>query len=137
MKVLSYKVLSYLEVVKATFEDKDVDRDSYLIEVLENDMNFYSQPFKPELITELFGGWKYDGLLFTNKNYEIQFTKYQLMEILGYYSDDDCGIINGVNENGKLFYEVIIPRTLDEFITDCQRAGIELTWKEQENDTEI
>lgn len=66
--------------------------------------SFYSQPFKPEMITELFVGWERKV---TKVEYAMPSEKFE------YYT-------------GVAF---IPPVTLNDFISDCQRAGIELTWK--------
>lgn len=71
---------------------------------------FYSQPFKPEMITELFEGWEgYDGHYYYKKQaiFDFGYTNYEIKS----------------NINWK------IPRTLNDFISDCNRAGIELNWK--------
>jgi hypothetical protein len=59
------KVLSYLELCQLRLKEYDV----YLWElqplyegIFPNHQKFYSQPFNPELITELFEGWEYIGI---------------------------------------------------------------------------
>ncbi len=92
-----------------------------------SDYLFYSQPFKPEMITELFEGWgfqhihtiggiKISGKRYRNLGYEIEVTFYDAQ----YYD-----IAQGVDDITDFIY----PRTLDDFINDCARAGIELEWK--------
>ena len=88
--------------------------------------DFYSQPFKPELITELFEGWLKEihnsqELYIHWENWQIEFDENDRNNkycIYSYYGD---------------WYKIttLKPRTLDDFINDCQRAGIELEWKEQ------
>ena len=74
-----------------------------------NMVDFYSQPFKPELITELF-------------------------DIIGHYhifKGRGKGYYELWNDNNQHIYRFPLPRTLDDFITDCQRAGIELNLEEK------
>jgi len=87
-------------------------------------VDFYSQTFKPEMITELFEGWgldksvtydfylKKEGIVITMPNRDDpangDFIKYETIE----------------SEIGTTY-----PETLNDLISDCNRAGIELTWK--------
>lgn len=71
------------------------------------------QPFKPELITELFEGWNKDDDVYEHGDIFI---------------DYDCNA-DGLNMCFSGISVVSIPRTLDEFISDCKRAGIELEAK--------
>ena len=77
--------------------------------------NFLNQPFTPELIVEKFKGWVKDN--------ECD---------IYYYKDTsnfiECKYDKKYSVNGTMF---LIPRTLADFINDCQRAGIELEFKEQ------
>lgn len=79
---------------------------------------FYSQQFKPELITELFEGWsKYQDDVYFDM---INDTKITL----------DQNKVSGkqwIKYENNCWYH--LPETLNDFIRDCQRAGIELTWK--------
>ncbi len=85
---------------------------------------FYNQEFKHELISELFKGFVQHGnysysesIVYENGNFSIVFNKnYKNLMII---------IIAG-NTDGNKF---LMPRTIDEFITDCQKAGIKLEWK--------
>ena len=125
------KVLNYLEF-NIRFAKQDIFsyeyRDFLLhklkIKGFEDFMGFYCQSFKPELITELFDGWKitqtekypeHDGDDYghtwrNEKNIQIEYDGYHSSRLMLYGED------------------MIFPRTLDDFITDCQRAGIELEW---------
>jgi hypothetical protein len=109
------KVLSFIELW--------TNDSKFIIEycrMLESDSGeFYSQPFKHELITELFEGWiadadepSYTYATFTNPNTIIDF---------GEYRNASLYTINYVR-----FY---VPRTLDDFINDCQRVGVGLEWR--------
>lgn len=78
----------------------------------------YSQPFKPEMITELFEGWGQSTILRHYKN-----GKFEIIcdgERIAYYTPSIT-----VNKQ---------PQTLNDFISDCQRAGIELTFKKEIED---
>lgn len=130
------KVLSFIEYTNLTFIESYeyfIPFETFLskhIKWSENEdgewdiLKFYSQSFKPELIVELFEGWNkindkhYDNFKYTDsahidKDYQsLHFTR-TYMEVT--YK---C--------QTKRFY---IPRTLDDFINDTQRAGIELEWR--------
>lgn len=81
-----------------------------------------SQPFKPELITELFKGWEFIAKN-TNKYCKGK-------DSIGIYVRPFVGkpfmqiYLDGYGQPA-----LPIPRTLDDIINDCQRAGIELEWK--------
>jgi len=90
---------------------------------------FYSQPFKPELIVELFedvrinqltGGWVFNNGYFIEYIIDGNNRHYQIISLLKLR-----------NDNIELV-KTQMPRTLDDFINDCQRAGIELGFKEVE-----
>ena len=123
------KVLSFIEYTNLTFIESHeyfIPFETFLskhIKWSENEdgdwdiLKFYSQPFKPELITELFEGWETkDFSLYKNDN-----------------SHRDIRFNDGITYNFELndFIEEnnYYPRTLDDFINDCQRAGIELEWR--------
>jgi len=88
---------------------------------------FYCQPFKPEMITELFEGWtlEYDGYYVANSaKFVIEFCTEDGGEFHFYmydYMKSEQILILGQTD--------ILPRTLDDFINDATRAGIELEWK--------
>ena len=70
--------------------------------------DFINQPFTPEMIVEKFKGWERDceyPNFYNDTSNKIRFT------------NGDIYYINGI--------KFLIPRTLSDFITDCQRAGIE------------
>lgn len=113
------KVLSYLEfwVHLTDFSEdaliyaKAIEKKGYVCNAI-----FYSQPFKPGLITELFEGFIPTGHeqdYSHTSDYDFQFKTKRYMIHYGL----EITITNSY------------PRTLDDFITDCQRAGIELEWK--------
>ena len=79
---------------------------------------FFTQQFKPELITELFEGWYLED-----------------DDKCRYYCQTNIGGVYA-HVSGSGYFDIILdgrvyphPRTLDDFITDCQRSGIELEWK--------
>lgn len=129
------KVLSYLEYTDYVVSDitglvyiqENIPPDLRVITPicsLDELMSFYSQPFRPELITELFEGWWYDKAKEKYlSNYEDNGkTSYLYLNICfetNYASYNICGIV------------LPFPRTLDDFITDCERAGIQLEWRLQ------
>ena len=75
--------------------------------------DFLNQPFTPEMIVEKFKGWKYDDTYneFFHNSIKIEF---------------DIG--------GNIFNRIkvpFLPKTLEDFITFCSYADIELEFKEQ------
>lgn len=83
---------------------------------------FYLTPFKPEMITELFEGWA--EWFAEDKDFS--------------YRSSECFVIQGLNDWEKIsMYDELsnasmstnMPKTLNDLISDCQRAGIELTFK--------
>ena len=83
--------------------------------------DFLNQPFKLELIVERFKGWDNMSMTQSSKNYA---NNYGTISI-----DTDRIFLRG--NCGKFTIQNTIPRTLSDFINDCQRAGIELEFKEQ------
>ena len=89
---------------------------------------FLSQPFKPEMIVELFEGWSEEKheeteqwasefIIYRNKTTKIEYSK--------------CYWFYNVLFNDVLYSYRHKPRTLDDFINDCQKIGIELEWREK------
>lgn len=109
------EALSYLEFNKSL----DYELPQWITDEWENHTEFYSQPFKPELITELFEGWEKE-----EANVEMYYLiedDYTWCEWTGTKYE-----VQGTLDNIKLYS---LPRTLDDFINDCQRAGIKLYFK--------
>lgn len=115
------KALSYLELNAS--EKKYESKQYWMLDVYDfkDCIEFYSQPFKQDLITQLFEGFvlvdNYRGTcgIYCKKS-DIN-TPILLFYINGSYE------INGV-KFGRL------PETLDEFLTDAKRAKFELEWME-------
>jgi hypothetical protein len=76
--------------------------------------NFLNRPFKPEMITELFEGF--------TKNVEEGYT---------YKTQDGNDFQLRLSQTMLVIYGHFsgLPSVIDQFISDCQRAGIELDWK--------
>jgi hypothetical protein len=115
-------VQSYLQLLSEQCIDSSIHHKS-LHEIMKksgfrSETKYYLQPFKPELITELFEGW---GLTKIYHEYPYTDGEYQLKFVNGY--------METANKNGAIYGKIFTPRTLDDFINDCQRAGIELTWR--------
>jgi hypothetical protein len=112
------EVKSYLERVKGIFDNQD-EYGNEITKEIEQEYFFYSQSFKPELITKYFEGWD---------------------KLKGYYSTDNIDIFfynrNFMihNEETKIDDFLLFPRTLDRFICHCQDAGITLYSKEVSNE---
>ena len=96
---------------------------------------FYSQPFKPEMITEYFEGWVNESI--------------PVIREIAYVNGDDFVYNNAPSENlvsdwcfgknnfntanskGKAILLISTHiKTLSQFITNCIQAGIKLTWRE-------
>jgi hypothetical protein len=101
---------------------------------LHEQINFYSQPFKPEMIVEFFEGWHkvgkgeiyyVDGCDQYYFQYEIDGKKFTTS--IEFFIAESAYTIDG--DYYKRFPNKFNTLTLDHFISDCQRAGIELTFK--------
>lgn len=84
---------------------------------------FYNQPFEHEMITKYFRGWK---LVSTNgadqePHYSYNNNQFHLW-LLSYRI-----IIEG--ENPSFTKKTLPPKTLQHFISDCERAELKLEWK--------
>ena len=77
--------------------------------------DFYSQPFKPEMITEYF---------------DVRARMPEINE----YEDLDGLAFRFLSEDFIIYNDSVmrfpIAKTLSQFITNCIQAGIKLTWKE-------
>ena len=82
--------------------------------------NFYNQPFDTAMIEKYFKGWvktKDLSFIVMNGNNRILIGKKAIYEDQG----------RDVFADNYLFPK---PRTLNHFISDCKRAGIDLEWSE-------
>ena len=81
---------------------------------------FYSQLFKPELIEKYFEGWE-------TKDFPDNSIYYN-------WGEPFLGAVFNFNKHSKVVKilkdktYLLKVKTLDQFITDCQRAGIELSF---------
>jgi hypothetical protein len=149
------KVLSFLEFYILPFDDKkelflklklwtsdytltkfEGYSEKDIINILNIDYHkFTSKPFKPEIITELFEGINVDER--DENPYDPDVTEPQMVDV--YEINYKTEITFNQKEPSKFGYTICYdydnyqlypyPRTLDDFINDCQRAGIELNWK--------
>ena len=96
---------------------------TYLSPCYQNQMyaNYLNQPFTPEMIVEKFKGWDTTLMTQNSKNYANYYGTISL--------DNDRIYIRG--NFMKFTIQNTMPRTLSDFINDCQRAEIELEFKEQ------
>lgn len=119
MKVYSYLQLQYQPeaTIKAFMELHDLKHEDEI-------KHIYSEPFKPEMIVERFKGWK---LLIPPKTQTIIATHFPY-DIVFHEMTPNCMTIC-TDDNGDVTDDFIKPRNLDEFIVQCQQAGIELEWK--------
>ena len=120
------KVLSYLEFSQEVGETK-LNHINFMIKKgFIEPAHFYSQPFKPELTTELFEGWELTEykehevlVLYTNKYSRISFS---------YFYDNGGYEIYPDKQDQHTSWLYPYPRTLDDFINDCKKARIKLRW---------
>lgn len=101
------------------------DIQTFLIEINweGTTKEFLKQEFKKEFITKYFEGWverdtdvySY-SLPHTGRQHAIDFLKYNRYRILSAAMWADW-----------LYH--FKPKTLDHFISDCQRAGVQLEWR--------
>lgn len=83
-------------------------------------MEIMETSFSPELRTELFQGWKKDEdnpvLYYLPERFNIEFydIHYEILDV-----------------EKDFLYTLPTPKLFEDFIRDCQRAGIELKWRGQ------
>lgn len=85
---------------------------------------FYSQPFKPEMITDIFEGWENNqGIRFHQNSNGTYFT------IVFQGASDNCFYIKIYKDDDTELFKIYIEdvKTLDEFILRCNKV-IELTY---------
>jgi len=93
---------------------------------------FYSQPFEPKMITGLFENVDVDDVgEVKGLNYTIWEQDNSRFGHIACWTGDIYGIIT---HTGNSHVEFPKPLTLDHFISDCTRAGIELTFKKEIQD---
>lgn len=83
-------------------------------------LDFYNQPFTPEMLQEYFEGIRYDD------KYKLYRTDSGLY--FRYYDDNNHHYLRNNNE-GFSEFSGLINLTLNDFITLCNLAGVTLTWK--------
>lgn len=124
MKAVTF--LEYVKKCKSNHEAKEAKRgiiNQALFDIYQAE-RFYSQPFKPELITELF-----EGLKLTKEKYFIVISCNDFIIEMAVESHPINSNYIVYDHKGGNCINFIIPKTLNDFISDCQRAGIELTFK--------
>lgn len=107
------KQLNFMQEVKLVLDNWNYQDYSQGFLAIEDALEKYSQPFKPELITEMFENIDCSAV-YVNEGEPIACRNYnpQLKQKL---------IAISIKNN---------PRTLDDFINNCQQAGIELEKRE-------
>lgn len=90
------------------------------VQKTEDILNFYTQPFKPEMIEEYFEGWKLKPYLNNNSFLPVISPQKEV-----YYYDIHCHSIEDT------FNDIVGLRikTLSDFIDACINSNIELEWK--------
>ena len=117
MKALTFAQAYAEKTEPELWQEMDSDEKLEVYESIEKYYKFISQGFKPEMIVELFERF--------DKIYE------------NFYKHNYYNLSVGFGENNLYLSvdEVLVstpkkPLTLNDFISDCQRAGIELRFKE-------
>lgn len=123
VKERKMKAINFLEWFKGYYRNADQKQYFNYFDAVKERADFYSTPFKPELITELFEGWEYETNTFQDKIYKAISERFD--------DGDNYWFINFLNNKSTYWNGLSIPKplTLNDFISDCQRAGIELNWK--------
>lgn len=94
-------------------------RENYF-EIPEYFLNFFNQPFTPEMLTEYFEGVKVDDKYKLYRNNKGLYLRY-------YYVNDGYYLRN--NDKGLSEFKGLKNLSLNDLITLCNLAGVELTWK--------
>ena len=89
-----------------------------------------NQPFKPELIPELFEGWKLTYNANSKYIYSLEDSDICIRIEFDFKYLPNCYFVYK-DKYIDTFTDFLFPKTFDEFITDCQRAGIELKWRKK------
>jgi len=114
------KVLSYLQCNKHDYTYHQFLKKVWSViepdTILNNIELFYGYQFSEDIITKLF-----DGFVPFRDEYKFREGFYYLMFGKKKYQIKHYG-------NAVI---IPLPRTIDEFITDCQRFGIELDWNKE------
>lgn len=100
--------------------------DNYLNEQERSD-EFFSQPFKPDLITELFEGWK--CVSHGEDGYEYNYKGEYIIEVSSDLKTLNMGYLDD-KEIIPLMPELKLPKTLDTFLSTLnEQMGGEFTFK--------
>lgn len=126
---MGLRALTFLEWFKVYHDKADTRMYFNYFDAARVRANFYSTPFKPELITELFEGWE----KYSEDNYGNRGRIFLGNGIDGITYDRGGYLLgkNGLAINEWEMGVYINFATLNDFISDCQRAGIELTFKQE------
>ena len=81
---------------------------------------FYTQTFTPDMITEYFG---LENISNREPMQSYIIDGYEIILLAGYKQ-------MSISKGKKYFHTFLYPEILSDFIRDCERAGINLTWKE-------
>jgi len=74
-------------------------------------------------VTEMFDGWKRDSV-------GVETCRNGMAELRFYHHHEDFNHQRYTVSNfGHTYIHTIVPKTLDDFRNDCERAGIELFWR--------
>jgi hypothetical protein len=128
------KVQTLAQYLQTLLKEKN-KIDKKLYEHIENVTSFYNDSFKPGTINIFFSGWDYipdDPYKFLSKsgNKELQIMAFLFAEQTQQISYRWKILTkDGIYQDGKRTLNDL-PLTLDQFISDCMRAGIPLKWEQ-------
>ena len=113
-EILKGEVLEYVDLVNHNYS-------------ITQTLGFYLHPFKPEMITEYFEGWEDIN---NNEIYSHQNSNNTYFTVVMRGASYDYYFKIYKNDNTELArHEFNNIQIIDNFISDCNRAGIKLTWK--------
>ena len=118
-KFLTGEVKEFIDEFAKCWHNTKLDYKQISFYLFETS-NFYNQPFDTAMIEKYFKGWvktKDLSFIVMNGNNRILIGKKAIYEDQG----------RDVFADNYLFPK---PRTLNHFISDCKRAGIDLEWSE-------
>lgn len=137
------KTQTALEYLKCRVSRTDHNTKETFRVMPDNVLNFYSQPFKPEMITEYFEVnyevfekdiiIKGDAESFGTLEYQDEFNTISFDLYNGrlkLHAEEVPAPIHGEPSNTiEIKEEFPMPKVLNDYIFYCQESGIELNWK--------
>ena len=129
------KAITFLEHIKEIRADDYLTKNQFgkmADRAIDKAIDFYSQPFKPELITELFEGVKE---IYLDCSTQKSFYCPDHTIIIWFHKNSGYNGINYYDDGAEEYEDYspthlhFLPKTLNDFIVQCNCADIELNWK--------